>query len=39
MTQEEQIARVCYPEIRAFYYDILWNDLPQEVQGKLADEA
>ena len=39
MTQGEQIARVCYPEIRAFYYDILWNDLPQEVQEKLADEA
>lgn len=35
----EKIARECYPEIRAFYYDILWNDLPQEVQEKWMDEA
>ena len=24
----EKIARECYPEIRDFTYDILWNDLP-----------
>ena len=34
----EKIARECYPEIREFTYDILWNDLPQEVQEKLMDE-
>ena len=34
----EQTARACYPEIRAFTYDILWNDLPQEVQEQLMDE-
>ncbi|MFR4941916.1 MAG: hypothetical protein ACLUBP_09260 [Faecalibacterium prausnitzii] len=28
----EKIARECYPEIRDFTYDILWNDLPKEVQ-------
>ena len=48
MTQEEQIrlyrlmeklnARECYPEIRDFTYDILWNDLPKEVQEQLMDE-
>ena len=25
----------CYPEIREFTYDILWNDLPKEVQDQL----
>lgn len=35
----ERIARECYPEIRAFYYDILWNELPAEAQEKLRDEA
>ena len=25
----EKIARECYPEIRDFTYDILWNDLPK----------
>ena len=34
----EKIARECYPEIREFTYDILWNELPQEVQEKLMDE-
>ena len=27
---EEKTARECYPEIRDFTYDILWNDLPKE---------
>ena len=31
----EQTARECYPEIREFTYDILWNDLPKEVQDQL----
>ena len=31
----EKIARECYPEIRDFTYDILWNDLPKEVQEQL----
>ena len=26
----EKTARECYPEIRDFTYDILWNDLPKE---------
>ena len=34
----EQIACECYPEIREFTYDILWNELPKEVQEKLMDE-
>ena len=34
----EKIARECYPEIRDFTYDILWNDLPKEVQEQLMDE-
>ena len=34
----EKTARECYPEIRDFTYDILWNELPQEVQEKLMDE-
>ena len=34
----EQTARECYPEIREFTYDILWNDLPKEVQEQLMDE-
>ena len=34
----EQTARECYPEIRDFTYDILWNDLPKEVQEQLMDE-
>ena len=34
----EQTACECYPEIREFTYDILWNELPQEVQEKLMDE-
>ena len=25
----EKTARECYPEIREFTYDILWNDLPK----------
>ena len=32
----EQTARECYPEIREFTYDILWNDLPKEVQEQLC---
>ena len=31
-------ARECYPEIREFTYDILWNYLPKEVQEQLIDE-
>ena len=31
----EKTARECYPEIRDFTYDILWNDLPKEVQEQL----
>ena len=31
----EKTARECYPEIREFTYDILWNDLPKEVQEQL----
>ena len=27
----EKTARECYPEIREFTYDILWNDLPKEM--------
>jgi len=34
----EKTARECYPEIRDFTYDILWNDLPKEVQEQLMDE-
>ena len=34
----EKTARECYPEIRDFTYDILWNDLPKEVQEQLTDE-
>ena len=34
----EQTARECYPEIREFTYDILWNDLPEKVQEQLMDE-
>ena len=34
----EQTARECYPEIREFTYDILWNDLPKEVQ-EAADRS
>ena len=33
----EKSARECYPEIRDFTYDILWNDLPREVQGQLKN--
>ena len=32
------LARECYPEIREFTYDILWNDLPKDVQEQLMDE-
>lgn len=35
----EQTARECYPEIRDFTYDILWNDLPKEVQEQLMDRG
>ena len=28
----EKTARECYPEIREFTYDILWNDLPKDMQ-------
>ena len=34
----EQTARECYPEIREFTYDILWNDLPKEVQEQIMDK-
>lgn len=34
----EKIAQECYPEIREFTYDILWNDLPQKVQERLVNE-
>ena len=30
--------RECYAEIRDFTYDILWNDLPKEIQEQLMDE-
>ena len=33
----EKTARECYPEIRDFTYDILWNDLPKEVQEQFMD--
>lgn len=33
-----QTAEECYPEIREFTYDILWNDLPEEVRKQLIDE-
>lgn len=35
----EKIARECYPEIREFTYDILWNDLPKEVRKHITDEV
>lgn len=34
----KQTANECYPEIREFTYDILWNDLPEEVRKQLMDE-
>lgn len=34
----EKTARECYPEIRDFYYDILWNDLPEGTQEQLMNE-
>ena len=34
----KQTAKECYPEIREFTYDILWNDLPDEVRKQLMDE-
>lgn len=34
----EKTTRECYSEIRDFTYDILWNDLPKEVQGQLMKE-
>ena len=34
----EQTARECYPEIREFTYDILWNDLPKEAQEQLEED-
>lgn len=34
----EKTARECYPEIREFMYDIIWNDLSEEVQQKLIKE-
>ena len=34
----EQTARACQPEIRELTYDILWNELPKEVQEQLIDE-
>ena len=34
----EKTARECYPEIRDFTYDILWNDLPREVQGQQMND-
>ena len=34
----EKTARECYPEIRDFTYDILWNDLPKEIQEQLKGE-
>ena len=34
----EKTAREGTPEIRDFTYDILWNDLPKEVQEQLMDE-
>lgn len=34
----EQTAREYYPEIRDFTYDILWNDLPQDVQEQFLNE-
>ena len=35
----EKTARECYPEIRDFTYDILWNDLPKEVQEQFMDRG
>ena len=34
----EQTARACYPEIREFTYDILWNELPKEVQTNVKQK-
>ena len=29
----EQTAQECYPEIREFTYNILWNDLPKRCRS------
>ena len=34
----EKTARECYPEIRDFTYDILWNELPKEVQTNVKQK-
>ena len=34
----EKTARECYPEIREFMYEILWDDLPEEIQKKLMND-
>ena len=31
-------ARECYPEIREFYYDILWQELPEAKRRQLLGE-
>ena len=38
IAEQTATARECYPEIREFTYDILWNYLPKEVQEQLIDE-
>ena len=34
----EKAAQECYPEIRDFTCDILWDGLPKDVQERLMDE-
>ena len=34
----KQIALECYPEIREFTYDILWNNLPQYIKDQFLNE-
>ena len=34
----KQIALECYPEIREFTYDILWNNLPQYIKDQFLIE-
>ena len=34
----EKMALECYPEIREFTYDILWNNLPQYIKDQFLNE-
>ena len=34
----KQIALECYPEIREFTYDILWNNLPEYIKDQFLNE-